>query len=102
MKKLTYNRILAHGICIQKLKDLTYVGLYMIILIPANHIIKRNIRMVVSLACDCSFTILDGSLRTPVNAGQAHLTMLAPYDLIGMDGDIIFRAYLCAEAATIA
>ena len=62
-------------------------------LLPAQHVFDNDIGMMISFPIYRSFSILDGVLGAPVDAGEAHLTVLAPLDGCAVHSYIIFRAY---------
>ena len=76
--------------------------LRMINLLSAKHVFNDDIRMMISFSFDGSFSILDGALGAPVDAGETHLTVPAPLDGSAVHSNIIFRAYPFANAALVA
>ena len=70
-------------------------------LLPAQHVFDGDVGMMILFPFYCFFSILNGVLRAPVDAGEAHLTVLPPVDGCAVHSYIIFRAYPCAKTAPV-
>ena len=62
-------------------------------LLPAQHVFDNDIGMMITSSFYCFRAVLDGVLGAPVDAGEAHLTVLPPVDGCAVHSYIIFRAY---------